>query len=123
MAIRTTTLMRQVETDLCAAFPDVQFRLSVPEWSTRRRARRCIEIFWCGDPPEAVVRAVTDKHNGHGVSLFVDGHVPCERCGEATHPVLNGRAICVNCEPDLWGCGSEEDRVRAVQRLRIEVTD
>jgi hypothetical protein len=121
MAIQTTTLMRQVEADLRDAFPETEFRLSVPEWSMRRGNRRTIEIFWCGDPPDAEVEAVAAKYKHHRVSLFVDRHVPCERCGEATHHTTIGvRAFCVICEPDLWGCRSEEDRVRAVQRLRAE---
>jgi hypothetical protein len=114
MAIRAT--IRRIETDLRAAFPDVEFELSVPEWSTRRRRRRCIEIFWCGDPSEAAVRAVTAKYEQG--SLFMNGHMPCERCGEPTPQ--GGYTLCVHCEPDLWGCGSDEDEARAKQRLKAE---
>jgi hypothetical protein len=123
MVIRTTTLMRRVEADLHAAFPDVQFRISVPEWSTRRRNRRCIDIFWCGDPPETAVAVVIGKYDKRPYPLFLDHHEPCERCGRPTYPILDGRALCVSCEPDLWGCGSEEGEVRAKQRLKAEAAD
>lgn len=126
MTIQTKTLMRKLEADLRAAFPDVEFTLSVPEWPRaqrpRRRGDRVIEIFWCDGPSDAAVSAVTGKYDGQGVSLFVNGTVSCERCGEPTYPI-NGFVLCVHCEPDLWGCGSEENRLRAIQRLKAEAAD
>jgi prepilin-type processing-associated H-X9-DG protein len=117
MTIQTRTLIRQVEADLRTAFPEVQFEITVPSWS--KPGDRTVMIFWCGEPPDhAAVGAVTDKHAHRGVYLFLDGHVPCEFCGEPTY-YIHDRAICVICEPALWGCGSEEEEVNACARLGL----
>jgi hypothetical protein len=116
MTIRTATLLRQVGDALRAAFPEVEFRLSVPDWSRRRGNRRCIMIYWCGDPPDAAVEAVAAKYHHHGVHLMVDGHVPCQLCGKPTLSLKEGLAVCVHCDPDLWGCRGEEASAAAAAR-------
>lgn len=59
----TTTVLRQIEDDLRAAFPEVDFDL-FPYWPMRRSGgSRWIEISWCGDPPEAVAAAVTGNRS------------------------------------------------------------
>jgi hypothetical protein len=81
--IDQTQLMQQIEADLRAAFPNVQFSVSVPDWLTPEDHPK-IEIWWCGSPYPYEARAVIAKHEHHGVWLHLNGRVPCERCGEPT---------------------------------------
>ena len=118
--IRSKTLIRKIEADLRAAFPDVQFSLIVPSW---RPGNRTVEINWCSRPGKAAVEAVIAKHAhcGDGVYLSLHGSVPCERCGGPTRYVDDGRAFCIECEPGLW-IGNKQEEAEARARLGLKRT-